>query len=72
MKQKDRILKLLKSKENKWVSLKDIQWLGIMQYNARIFWLRKQWYKIENKTEWKKHWFFGDKQKHSFYKLITI
>ena len=67
--QEQKILNLLRSNKWKWVPVNRFMRLWIAQYNARIFWLRKKWYQIFNKTKlvsenWKKI-------KHSFYMLIT-
>lgn len=53
----DRLLALLNSRANEWVSLPDILVLGIAQYNARIFELRSLGHRIENKQEGDHSWF---------------
>lgn len=64
--QEQKILKVLEAKINNWVPLTDILKLWIAQYNARIWGLRKKGYTIENKIEIQKN-----KQKHTFFKLVT-
>jgi len=49
--QSERILTLLRSVHGAWVPLPDILALGIAQYNARIFELRKRGLNIENRIE---------------------
>lgn len=49
--QRDRILRLLVDAHGEWVSLPDILALGIAQYNARIFELRRLNFNIENRSE---------------------
>ena len=48
--QRKEILDLLQSRKNEWVTLPEILKLGIAQYNARVYELRHEGYKIENKT----------------------
>jgi hypothetical protein len=59
--QRDRLLDLLKRRHLQWIPLPDILALGIAQYNARIYELRRIGYGIENKQE-------GD---HSWFRLVT-
>lgn len=49
--QAETILALLRSAHGAWVPLPEILALGIAQYNARIFELRKRGLNIENRTE---------------------
>jgi hypothetical protein len=49
--QRERILNLLRSAKGAWVPLPEILALGIAQYNARIFELRRRDLNIENRTE---------------------
>ncbi len=49
--QQQRILALLRSRPNEWISLPEILMLGCAQYNARIHELRSLGHKIENKTQ---------------------
>ncbi len=49
--QRDRLLALMKSRVNLWVPLPDILALGIAQYNARIFELRRLGHRIKSKQE---------------------
>mgnify|MGYP001566854847 CR=1 len=60
----DRILAFLDGHRGDWVPLPWILALGIAQYNARIFSLRKAGYIIENRTE------EIDGVTHSFYRLL--
>lgn len=54
--QEDRILNLLYENKWKYVSALDIvKSLWILQYSARIFWLRNKWFIIKNKVEMKKN-----------------
>lgn len=49
--QRARILRLLMDAHGAWVPLPEILALGIAQYNARIFDLRRLGFDVENKTE---------------------
>lgn len=49
--QRDRILRVLGDARGEWMPLPDILALGIAQYNARIFELRRLGIAIENRTE---------------------
>jgi hypothetical protein len=49
--QRDRLLALLRSRAGDWVPLPDILALGIAQYSARIYELRREGYRIESKGE---------------------
>ena len=70
--QEEKILNLLKRNANKWVPVHWIIRLGIAQYNARIFWLRKKGYQIFNKTKIvKKGFIFKKIKKISFYMLTN-
>lgn len=68
--QRTRILELLVENANEWVSLKKIMGLKIANHTARLTEIKKEWFVIENKTEWKKNWYFGSPQKHSYYRLV--
>jgi len=63
-KQKDRLRKFFKERPNTWIPLPEILKLLIAQYNARIFDLRGEGMKIENKTE------IVDGQRHSYYRYV--
>lgn len=62
MKQRERLLEFFEERPNKWVRLPEITGLGIAQYNARIFDLRKAGYDISN------IWKMIKGTKHSWYK----
>lgn len=49
--QQARVLRLLIEAHGEWVSLPEILALGIAQYNARIFELRRLGFLVENRTE---------------------
>jgi hypothetical protein len=49
--QKEKILALLKKYEGEWVPLPSILALGVAQYNTRILELRREGFKIANRTE---------------------
>ena len=49
--QRDRILNLLQSRPGQWIPLPEILDLGIAQYSARVFELRREGHNIENRTE---------------------
>ena len=49
--QREKILAILRERAYAWVPLPDILALGIAQYNARIYELRRDGYRIENKTQ---------------------
>lgn len=49
--QRDRIVRLLVEARGEWVALSQILELGIAQYGARIFELRRAGFRIENRTE---------------------
>lgn len=55
--QRDRLLALLESRLREWVPLPRILDLGIAQYNARIYELRRLGHRIENKQEGDRSWF---------------
>jgi hypothetical protein len=63
--QSETILTLLRSAHGTWVPLPEILALGIAQYNARIFELRKRSLNIENRTE------TVDGVRHSWFRLCT-
>ena len=46
-----RILRLLQERRGEWTPLPEILALGIAQYSARIFELRRAGFGIENRTE---------------------
>jgi hypothetical protein len=60
--QKQRMLEKLQANYGHWVPLPEILGLGIAQYSARIFELRRAGYEIENRQE-------GD---HSWFRLVGI
>ena len=49
--QRDRILGLLIEARGEWVPLPEVLALGIAQYNARIFELRRLGFNVENRSE---------------------
>jgi hypothetical protein len=55
--QRDRLLALLLKHAPDWVPLPAILLLGIAQYNARIFELRRVGWHIESKQEGNHSWF---------------
>jgi hypothetical protein len=59
-----RIITLLRSARGAWVPLPEVLALGIAQYNARIFELRKRGLNIENRTE------SIDGIRHSWFRLV--
>ena|ERR1035437_6465176 len=61
--QSEKILTLLRSARGAWVPLPEILALGIAQYNARIFELRKR-FTIENRTE------TIDGVRHSWFRFV--
>lgn len=65
--QENQILEHLTDNANNWIPAINFMNMGIMQYNARIWWLRKKWFKIINKTKKVKN--KGKIQVHSFYKI---
>jgi Helix-turn-helix domain len=62
--QSERILKLLRSARGAWIPLPEILALGVAQYNARIFELRKRGLNIQNRTE------TVDGVRHSWFRLV--
>lgn len=65
--QRDRILRLLSDAQGGWVPLPDILALGIAQYNARIFELRRLGgFNIENRTETDTE----TGERHSWFRLV--
>jgi len=63
--QQQKMLDLLKTQKGGWVGLPEILNLGIAQYNARIFDLRRRGHIILNKTE------EINGVKHSWFKLVS-
>jgi hypothetical protein len=55
--QRDRLLALLRRHAPDWVPLPGILALGIAQYSARIFELRRLGHRIESKQEGSHSWF---------------
>ena len=66
--QEQKILSLLKTANWNWVALPKIIKLWIAQYNARIWWLRKKWFLIENKIKVVKE--KNENKKHTFFRLL--
>jgi hypothetical protein len=62
--QEMRILALLKGRQGQWVGLPEILALGIAQYNARLFSLRRKGFIIENRVEHTPHGV------HSWFRLL--
>jgi hypothetical protein len=62
--QSEKILTLLRCARGAWVPLPAILALGIAQYNARIFELRRRGFNIENRTE------TIDGIRHSYFRLV--
>jgi hypothetical protein len=48
--QRDKLFQLFESRPGQWIPLPEILQLGIAQYNARIYELRKEGKEIQNKT----------------------
>jgi hypothetical protein len=61
------ILRLLVEARGAWVSLPEVMALGIAQYNARIFELRRLGFTIENRTETDP----GTGARHSWFRLVN-
>jgi hypothetical protein len=61
------ILRLLVEARSSWVSLPEILALGIAQYNARIFELRRLGFAVENKTETDPR----TSARHSWFRLVN-
>lgn len=61
------ILRLLVEARGSWVSLPEVMALGIAQYNARIFELRRLGFTIENRTETDP----GTGARHSWFRLVN-
>lgn len=55
--QRDRLLAVFEKHVNDWVPLPRILDLGIAQYNARIYELRRLGHRIESKQEGDRSWF---------------
>jgi hypothetical protein len=55
--QRDKLLQLLRDRAPDWVPLPDILRLGVAQYNARIFDLRRLGHRIESRQEGERSWF---------------
>lgn len=64
--QEEIILRLLRSK--RFVTLYELKWLNIAQYNARIFWLRGKWHIIEQKRQIMEIWGFKRRVSTYWYK----
>jgi hypothetical protein len=62
--QSEKIIALLRSARGAWVPLPEILALGVAQYNARIFELRKRGLDIENRTQ------TVDGVRHSWFRLV--
>lgn len=66
--QRERLLRLLEENCGRWVDLPSILGLGVAQYGARIYELRRELqpkgYRIENRTERK------DGAVHSWFRLV--
>src|ERR1700691_2001185 len=62
--QSEKILALLRFARGAWVPLPEILDLGVAQYNARIFELRRHGLTIENRTE------TVDGVRHSWFRLV--
>ncbi len=62
--QQCRILELLRE-DGGWVPLPRILALGVAQYSARIYELRRQGHEIQNRVEW-----VGGKR-HSWFRLLA-
>lgn len=63
--QRARILRLLVDARGGWVPLPELLALGIAQYNARVWELRRLGFTIENRTE------TMDGQRHSWFRLVA-
>jgi hypothetical protein len=63
--QRAAILRLLIDARGSWVPLPEILALGIAQYNARLWELRRLGFVIENKSE------SLDGARHSWYRLVS-
>jgi hypothetical protein len=63
--QRAAILRLLIDARGAWVPLPQILALGIAQYNARLWELRRLGFVIENKSE------SADGARHSWYRLVS-
>jgi hypothetical protein len=59
------LLRLLTDAHGSWVPLPKVLALGIAQYNARVFELRRLGFAIENKTE------RVDGARHSWFRLVN-
>lgn len=64
-KQSARLLAFLRARAGQWVPLPEVLALGIAQYNARVFELRRDGHVIENRTE------TVGGQKRSWFRLVT-
>ena len=64
--QRGKILALLVAASGGWVPLPEILALGIAQYNARIFELRKRGLNVENRTE------TIEGVRHSWFRLVDF
>jgi hypothetical protein len=63
--QRAAVLRLLVDAKGGWVALPDVLALGIAQYNARVFELRRAGFVIENKTE------RVNGARHSWFRLVN-
>jgi Helix-turn-helix domain len=63
--QRGEILRLLLDAQGSWVPLPDVLALGIAQYNARIYELRRLGFDIENRTE------RVGGERHSWFRLVS-
>jgi hypothetical protein len=63
--QRSRILALLIGARGAWVPLREILALGIAQYNARLFELRRMGFVLQNRVERR------DGQRYSFFRLVA-
>jgi len=68
--QQEKLLSYLIKNKNKWISAKDIvNNLKMLQYNARLYQLRRRWFTIDNKLETKKTRYWK-KFKMGFFRLV--
>ena len=67
--QRVRIYNLLKTSQGRWVPLPDILALGCAQYGARILELRREGYRIINRTEVVRD-LYGANIRHSYFMLV--
>lgn len=69
MTQKQFLLSYFQKNKHRWIPIYEFVQQWIYRYSARIFDLRKEWYKIEMKTKRVKHPKFQNQQ-HVWYKLV--